>query len=148
MSYPSQSQYSSFCPRVLSPWFNKIPFFAPKMSSRILSWPSAPNSPSPQNPIVQAPVLQVRLRMSRRELTETIEWGQQRLLQALPSNEPPLICLARSAPCMSPITAGFPAPYSRPGNCWIPGVSPAQAPMHSRHFISDRCSHRETGLQR
>ena len=42
MSYPSWPQCSASCPWVLSPCFNKIIFFAPKTSSRILSWLSAP----------------------------------------------------------------------------------------------------------
>ena len=50
MSDLSQPQCSNSCPRVWSPCFNKNHLFAPKTSSRILSWPSAPDPVNPTIP--------------------------------------------------------------------------------------------------
>ena len=44
MRYPSGPECSSSCPRVMFPCCSKI--IAPKMSSRILSWSSAPDHPT------------------------------------------------------------------------------------------------------
>lgn len=41
-----------------------------------------------------------------------------------------------SAACATPMAARTQTLPSQPGSCWIPGVSPTQELMHSRHFVT------------